>query len=173
MICILTNGMWIAMPLARDPQPAIEDAPSRLVHITMVHEHHKPFVALPETVDPFGLGIAVGSSPEPDPSDSSSSVSSSSIGTSVVIVGPSRSSVSYQEVRALPLNSEGRHTSFGSLRHDRVSSTSCYVCWPHRNRPDGCRHGVLCDRCHFEHPELPPRLRMRSGRGARRNLPEA
>jgi len=171
MVCILSNGMWIALPLLRDPQPALDDAPSRLVHITMVHEKHKPFVALPDAVDPYFCGLAVGSSPEAGSTDELISVSTDSTGSNLIIVGPQThpSYASSREVSTLPLDSQGRRTSFGSVAHDESSPTRCYVCWPHRNRPEGCHYGVLCERCHLDHPELPQRLRTRRCRGPRRH----
>jgi hypothetical protein len=165
-VCILASGLWVALPLLHEPQALEEDdidMPQALVNFAMVDDSLKPFVILCETMGANSHGIAVGSSPEADNLDLESvwsSETASSDGRSFVLVGaliPDQ--VSLRETRALPRNERGDLTSFGSLDHNDMDPTLCYICWPHRNRGSGCRFGVLCDRCHRHHPEVPTRLR--------------
>jgi len=69
-----------------------------------------------------------------------------------------RERVSREGWQALPRDANGQLTSFGTLAHP----DNCIVCWPHRNRPRGCKFGVFCDRCHGDHPDLKRRIRTRS-----------
>jgi len=60
--------------------------------------------------------------------------------------------VRLRDVSALPLDSAGKRTSFGSLSH-LVASQHCHACAFHRKGK--CNKGALCFYCHADHVSLP------------------
>jgi len=171
-VCILASGVWIALSLRHDPcVPEELETPSHLVHLTMVHENHKPFVALPDYTNSDNSGIALGSSPESTASDTSqasdftSSASTPSDGSNIIMLGliETPRQLSYQTFNQLTAD----HPSAGSRDHDANRPQTCSLCWPNHNGT--CHLGVLCNLCHHTHPELPRRFRTRNTRGSRRH----
>lgn len=87
----------------------------------------------------------------------------------VMLAGPHTSGVvSFDQIRDSCTDQDGALLSLGSAFHKEDALQDCRVCWHHHRYPGSCARGVLCDRCHHPHEELP----RRGGRPRRKRTVE-